>query len=281
MKNCIIGLPVYNSSQYINHTIQNINLLEECFDNTKIIFVYDNSKDNTLQLLNNYAKTKSNVTIYINSKERINNRTINIANARNIILKFIYDKINKDYDYFIMLDCNYNNYKTINNNILKKYLLREEEWDCLTFNQDYYYDIWALSIKPFYLSCWAWSRGDQVKNLMQKYITEVLSKCKEDELVSCLSAFNGIGIYKKDKFINCYYEGNYNIKYLQYLNCNLQYNINILKNISKNIIKNYYVGSRGIHYNQDCEHRNFHLMAIIKNNAKIKISPLYLFTCLQ
>jgi len=276
MENCIIGLPVYNASQYISHTIKNIELLEKCFKNTKIIFVYDKSKDNTLNLLKNYVKDKQNVTIYINEVERISNRTINIARARNKILEFIYSSNNnKDYKYFIMLDCNYNNYKTIDVEILKKYLLRED-WDCLTFNQDYYYDIWALSITPYYLSCWAWSCGHKVKDIMQKYITYVLSQCKEDDLVPCLSAFNGIGIYRKDKFINCYYEGNYHIKYLQYLKCNLNNNINILKNISKNVIKNYYVGSKGIHTNQDCEHRNFHLMAIIKNNARIRISPLYL-----
>jgi len=48
-------------------------------------------------------------------------------------LEFIYsNKDNIDYKYFIMLDCNYNNYKTIDIEILKKYLLRED-WDCLTF----------------------------------------------------------------------------------------------------------------------------------------------------
>ena len=66
MDNCIIGLPVYNASQYINHAIKNIELLEKCFKNTKIIFVYDKSKDNTLNLLKNYVKDKQNVTIYIN-----------------------------------------------------------------------------------------------------------------------------------------------------------------------------------------------------------------------
>ena len=47
MENCIIGLPIYNACQYISHTIKNIELLEKCFKNIKIIFVYDKSKDNT------------------------------------------------------------------------------------------------------------------------------------------------------------------------------------------------------------------------------------------
>jgi hypothetical protein len=168
MENCVIGLPVYNAAQYISHAIKNIELLEKCFKNIKIIFVYDKSKDNTINLLKNYVKNKQNVTIYINEVERISNRTINIARARNKILEFIYSSNNnKDYKYFIMLDCNYNNYKTIDVEILKKYLLRED-WDCLTFNQDYYYDIWALSITPYYLSCWAWSCGHKVKDIIQK-----------------------------------------------------------------------------------------------------------------
>lgn len=276
MEKCIIGLPIYNASQYIDGAIKNIEILEKCFKDTKIIFVYDKSKDNTLNILKDKTKYKENVTIYINDKERISNRTINIANARNKILQFIYsEKDNEDYKYFIMLDCNYNNNKRIDADILKKFLLRDD-WDCLTFNQEYYYDIWALSIKPYYLSCWAWTCGSQVTSFMQKYITKILSHTNKDELVSCLSAFNGIGIYRKDKFINCYYEGNYHIKYLQYLNCDLNTNIKLLKNISKNVIKNIYVGSGGIHKNQDCEHRNYHLMAIIKNNARIRISPLFL-----
>ena len=71
MENCIIGLPVYNAAQYISHTIKNIELLEKCFKNIKIIFVYDKSKDNTFNLLKNYVKDKENVTIYINEVERI------------------------------------------------------------------------------------------------------------------------------------------------------------------------------------------------------------------
>jgi hypothetical protein len=32
------------------------------------------------------------------------------------------------------------------------------------------------------------------------------------------------------------------------------------------------------HHDLDCEHRKFHLEAIKKNNARIRISPLFLFT---
>lgn len=278
MYSCIIGLPVYNAAKYIPFAISNISILKTLFNKVHIVFAYDDSNDNTINLLNNYAKNNNDVSIIIISKHNKNKskyRTVNISRARNVILNFIRSQ-REPFDFFIMLDCNYNNYMTIDKNVLSLYLDRTD-WDALSFNQNDYYDIWALSIFPYYLSCWAWSSGAAVSNTMKKYITNKLANCSHEKLVPCISAFNGISIYRSSKFLNCFYNGYYNTYLLSYLHCNLKLNISLLKNVSQTLIKNNYVGKNSILGNQDCEHRSFHAMAIIKNNAKICISPLCLF----
>ena len=276
MVSCIIGLPVYNAAKYIPRAIININILKTLFDKVLIVFVYDNSTDNTIELLNRFSEIDNDVSIIIsdNNLSKNNYRTVNIARARNLILNFIRSQ-KHSYDFFIMLDCNYNNYLTVDKQVLALYLDRTD-WDALSFNQKNYYDIWALSTTPYYLSCWAWSCGSNVSNIMKKHIVGILSNCHKDDLVPCISAFNGIAIYRCQKFLNCFYDGYYNTNYLTYLGCNLKHNISILKNASQTIIQNSYVGKNSNLGNQDCEHRSFHAMAIIINNAKIRISPLCL-----
>ena len=79
-----------------------------------------------------------------------------------------------------------------------------------------------------------------------------------------LSAFNGFAIYKTNKFINCRYDGSLNLNYIpkKLLLENIKFSGKMILNNEKK---------------QDCEHRSFHFEAIIKNHAKIRISPLCLF----
>jgi hypothetical protein len=170
--------------------------------------------------------------------------------------------------------------KYINIDNINKYLKRND-WDSLSFNRYNYYDIWALSINPYILSCWHWEEkqidSKYVVNIMEEYIInelENLNKLDNDKLLECYSAFNGFSIYRKDKFINCEYKNNIyeNVNIIKKLNSNLiDNNIQSLNNITKN--------NNILKYNliEDCEHRYFHLSAILKNNAKIRISPLIIF----
>jgi len=92
----------------------------------------------------------------------------------------------------------------------------------------------------------------------------------KNELFECYSAFNGLSIYKISKFINCSYDWDI-INTIKYIPDDiLLNNINVNKEKNINIIYN----NNGF---GDCEHRKFHLEAIQKNNAKIFISPLFLF----
>jgi len=270
--NCYICGCVLNCEKYLINVFKNIEKIGNIFDNYKIIIAYDISIDNSLKLLfdiKDKFKNICDIEIIVNKNPLSNYKTENIANARNSILNYIKnDKDNINYEYFIMMDVDDVSDKKINIDILYKYLIRDD-WDSLSFNREDYYDIWALSIKPYVVSCWHWA-DKQINSLfvvdmMKDYISKKLKELNSEDLLECYSAFNGFAIYRKDKFINSYYSNNI-FKSLYLIDNDLiKENIKIINQTIK------------INLLEDCEHRFFHLNAIKKYGAKIKISPHILF----
>jgi hypothetical protein len=98
---------------------------------------------------------------------------------------------------------------------------------------------------------------------MKEYVNNKLSKLNNNELLECISAFNGFGIYRLAKINNCEYEGILNLDLFD----------------QKDFVINQSILKRSFNFarKDDCEHRNFHVQMIKKNNARIRISPLILF----
>jgi hypothetical protein len=142
--------------------------------------------------------------------------------------------------------------------------LYRNDWDSLSFNKKPdYYDIWALSIRPYVFSYLHFNDVGSVLSNTKKYITGLLQKVPANGLLKCSSAFNGFAIYRMSKFLNCNYDGRIRLDLIpkNYLARNIQ--------INKSTIKTDLV--------EDCEHRAFHIEAINKNGARIRISPEILF----
>ena len=259
--NCCICGTLKNCEPYLNKVFENIEKIGSLFDNYVIILYYDKSSDNSLQILKEYQKKNDKLFFYVNQNLPSTYRTINIATGRNFCLGHIKENY-ADYNYFIMIDMDDVSCKDIELDILKKYLYRDD-WDGLSFNTSpKYYDLWALSLYPYFLSLYCWDDPDKMSKLIFNNVDESLKKLKENELLKCASAFNGFSIYKTEKFINCSYDGRLRNDLLPF---------NSILNINRII---------GFKYKKcydDCEHRAFHLEAIRKNDAKIRISPEILF----
>lgn len=257
--NCCICGSVKNCGLYLNNVFENIDKICSLFDDYKIIIYYDESTDNTLQILTEYQKVNPKLFIYINKEPLSEYRTFRIAKGRNVCLNFI-RKNHSDFPYFIMMDFDDVNSKEVNIEPIKK-VLNRDDWDSVSFNKPLYYDIWALSINPFYLSCA--HIGENAGKAMSKYIINILNNAKKDDLIQCASAFNGFAIYRTEKFLNCYYYGRLNLSLLP--KDLIKQNIDLFK------------GKFDYNKVEDCEHRYFHLMAIDKNQSRIKISPEIVF----
>jgi hypothetical protein len=259
MKCCICGT-VKNCSEYLDKIFFNMQVIGMLFQDYKIILYYDHSKDDTLDKLKKYKLMNPKYFhFYVNTDPPLPYRTHNIAKGRNKCLEIIREKYS-DYEYFIMMDCDDVCSGFLKQPLLHYYLMRND-WDSLSFNHpNGYYDVWALSKDPLFLSCSCFQNGQK---LYMNYITNIIQKTPANELIPCFSAFNGFAIYRTKKFLNCSYDGTSNNNYIppEFIQKNILAAGNILSTNLK----------------EDCEHRRFHFQAIKDNNARIRISPQCLF----
>jgi len=207
--------------------------------------------------LKNYKKTNEKMRFFVNKSPLLEYRTYRLALGRNYCLNEIKQNY-KDYQYFIVMDCDDICARDLKVQLLNNYLHRND-WDGLTFNHPIgYYDSWALSKAPYVLSCHHFKDAGQG----QRLITNIINKISPYKLIKCLSAFNGFAIYRTDKFLNCYYDGKFRIDYFP-----------------RNLIQENFKYSGGLINNdkEDCEHRHFHIQAVLQNNARMRISPRCLF----
>lgn len=256
---CICGT-VRNCGKYLDNIFANIKIISKSFSDYTIILYVDASSDNTIAKLQHYQAINPRLTLIINTEPLLKYRTHRIAKGRNKCLEVIRQNY-KDYEYFIMMDCDDRCSGKVNPNVLEKYLHKITNWDALSFNHPCgYYDCWALSIRPFVLSCHHFKDHGQ----WTRYIQTLLRMTPKNRLVNCLSAFNGFSLYRTAKFISGTYDGKFNFSYIP------------RKLIHENIRVSG-LPKRGVQTEQDCEHRKFHMQAVFKHNARIRISPDYLF----
>jgi len=263
-KNVCIGLCVYNNKLGLPFVLNNINKMTTVFEQINIIACYDESCDNSLEILTEYknSSTEINLDIIENAYGNRSSRTTNISNARNSIL----DKIRESYSehtYFIMMDSNeYSCIGDLNIDIIEEVLQRENEWDSISFDREAgYYDTWALSYDPYIYSFFHFVESSTVVSMMRVHFNDLLENAKNNDmnkLIPVYSAFNGFAIYKSKMFLNCSYSSTIDINYIP---------LDILqkeKDLTNCKIKNNY-------FFNDCEHRMFHMESIQKNGSKIMI----------
>tara|TARA_A100001011_G_scaffold293533_1_gene305431 strand:- start:1525 stop:2385 length:861 start_codon:yes stop_codon:yes gene_type:complete len=255
--------------QYIDCVFKNIEKLKEIFEIRLIYIAFDISSDNTKEKLLE-KKGTFNIELLENSKplikcskDRERERVLNICNARNRYMEKITNSTEKS-DYFIVMDMDDVCSEEMNINPIKDVINDSDNWDGITFDNTRYYDFWALSIKPFTVSCFI--SKDPVKTIRSMF--KKLEEQRKNSLkyMDCQSSFNGFGIYKTSLY-NSYYTP-FHSKQLHSIN-------DIVECLKKHDImyNNYFFKDNII----DCEHRSFHMMATQKNNARLKICKQQIF----
>lgn len=260
---CVICGTVKNCGPYLEKVFKNIEKIGGLFVSYNVIFAYDDSIDNTLELLQIFQAKfpEGKVEIYVETEPILPYRSYNIARARNHCLDLIRKKY-ADYEYFIMIDCDDVCSQEVKLGPLEFYLSEEMclKWDALSFNKKPYYDTWALSIYPYVFSNMHFANYERYGT----FIEDIIRRTPRGSLINCFSAFNGFAIYKTNKFIQHYYDPRPRIDLIpKHL---MQKNIDICGPM-------YFKGKAKL---VDCEHRSFHLMAV-NNGARIRIAPEVIF----
>ena len=284
--NCVIGLCVYNNERGLPSVLSNIVKISQSklFDKITVVAFYDASADKSYSILESFKNQHSKsgpgfshelieTVIISNHKKEIRmsfgnasrvidkSRTMRIANARNEILNYMRfahkrGQVNK---YFIMMDSNeYACVGQINIDTLRSAIQRSDEWDSISFDREAgYYDYWALSFDPHIYSFFHLQNKNETRQVMiASFATKLNASRDSQDLIPVYSAFNGFAVYKTNMFLNCSYSADIHIPLFP-------------KHLLPPKILN--------HFNNDCEHRKFHLEAIKKNSARIMVSPLSIF----
>jgi len=266
MNKCCICSAVKNVDMFIPKLVTNMRTIGSVFDDYRIVFFYDTSSDGTINLLRDQARICDKIEIVCNPEPLLDvPKTHHLAHARNGLLDVIRNKYS-DYEYFIMMDADEVCTAPVKMDIFNKNLARKD-WDALSFNKAFYYDLWALSMKHLPFSVWHF----QQPNGYQIYIDAInhlLTSCPGGELIPVFSAFNGFCIYRTKKFIDCNYDGRARQDLIpEYLlNKNIQ--------TAGKILPFHWAPQE---MSQDCEHRSFHFYATFNNGAEICISPEIIF----
>lgn len=268
--NCCICGTVRNCGRYLNKVFENIEKIGSIFNDYKIILYYDISRDNTLNILKEYQKKNPKLLFYVNKIPTSQFRTHRLAKGRNFCLKYVRD--NRDlYPYFIMLDMDDVNCKNLNAEPLRKCLNRND-WDGLSFNTNpCYYDIWGLSIRPFCFSYNHFDNNLKYHKIIANYVMNKLNKLEPGQLLPCISSFNGLSIYRTNKFLETYYDGR--VRLDLFPKVFIQSHATAQKSTALHYKDYGHIKARF----EDCEHRAFHQMARINSGARIMISPEILF----
>jgi hypothetical protein len=267
---CFCGT-VRNCAPFLERVLANIEILgTQCFQQFCIIIFYDESSDSSLKILLDYQKLyPKHVFIHVNHELLSPYRTWNLANARNFCVQFAFQHF-PSYDFLIMMDMDDVNCKNVRPKVLDKYLERND-WDALSFNtMPTYYDTWALSIYPYCFSHNHFERNGEVADEMRRYVTEMLNAMPSNQLLPCISAFNGFCIYRREKIKNCKYDGHFSLTKVP-----KDYIFTHGEKVKSKIVCKHFGHIDAS--KEDCEHRLFHISAIQKNQARICISPEKLF----
>ena len=265
----ICGTARYSRNDF-DAVFTNIEAMANRMQDYRIVIFYDKSNDNTLDRLRKFKAKNPKLILMENKEPMLPFRTERLAHARNTCLAKVLE-LNEvlHWDYFIVMDLDDVCAKPIKLPVLDYAFQNKDRWDSISFNRKDYYDIWALSYAPFYLS---YQHINDLPETSKKIISKDLAQLDKEDLLPVLSAFNGFAIYKINMFKNSTYKSKTIDNEIFFTREQITDNEN-----AYGATYGRFSGKQIEGVDSDCEHRYFHLFAHYNNGARIVISPKKIF----
>lgn len=263
----VISGIVFQCAVYLDAVFENIMRIISLFTDFRIVIEIDEGKDASLSILQTWKEKLHTRMILIQGRQSSSVRTENIAIARNIVLQEIQHIVqgsSLEAPFFIVMDMDDVCVHPIKLPVLRHVLDNEHVWDSVSFHRNPYYDLWALSYDPFYISCFHWKKN--IVELLIETVTKKFDALSPNEFFPVLSAFNGFAIYRTDIFLRCQYDWRFQSTQKYITPVMLSKNKKAMQpNVFKKTME------------MDCEHRFFHMSATFDHNARIRLCPRLLF----
>lgn len=197
---CIVGC-CRDVEPYIEKVLSNIDTIYSWWKECKVVIFENDSTDNTRKILQNWIESMGGHRQIVTEdglSTRIQGRVDRLAYIRNRLLFHV----PPTFDYMLMMDMD---------DITEKPIRKESfdscfgvnDWEVMTSNTDWYYDIWALRVPNIIeFDCWklyyeiiqqGFSNEDASWKAIEKY-KEWMSRVQN--ILPVYSAFNGAALYK-------------------------------------------------------------------------------------
>ncbi len=213
--NVIICGCARNSAQHLARIFRNLERLQSLFDKSFLLFVENDSTDQTVKLLNEWGRTQTlfKLLTYTGLDAVRASRTERLAFCRNIILQEIRSDTFVDYDCVIMLDMDEVNSAPIDIDGVSsalRFLTHSNNIGAVTAWQKNYYDLWALRDRVnFPIDIWECcltkslsgrlSDSEIYRSVLDEHSPSFISNCEPTEVTS---AFGGFAIYKRSALLS-------------------------------------------------------------------------------
>lgn len=135
-------------------------------------------------------------------------RVIRIINGRNALFKKVRQIVTRrnfreDHTLVGVIDLDDMNTPAWKVDTIQHSMDMINEWDVVSYNRPYYYDIWALRYPEYDVNCWA-PGIDNMKTIDTMRI-DIQSRLSQQALFEVYSAFNGLVFYKFQFIHDCDY----------------------------------------------------------------------------
>ena len=267
----IVGA-VYKCGTYLDAVFENIRAITTLFQNYQILIAYDESPDDTLNKLEAWKLKLPQLTI-LKGRKSSKRRTDNLVLARNRYLQAMNTLYaTQSFPYFIVMDFDDVCSEPIRLTVLQYMLAQSSKWEALSFpGKNSYYDIWALSCAPFWLSYLHFRNPNRALVCAKNFILREMIK---GEWIPVHSAFGGFAIYKSDPFLKCTYANSFrqNLSFLTpaMIQAHEQAVVSRMLPTWAQTLRKWIA-------DDDCEHRYFHFQATFGHRARMYIVPVALF----
>jgi len=221
--NIIIYGTIRNIEKYFSQSFTNLEILASYFKKTFIIIFENDSTDSTRDSLITWLNSNKleNIVKFIILEDNLDQkyplRATRLAYCRNKILDFIFqNNYDKEYEYAIHCDLDNRFWEIDYNSVCNSFQYPLDKWDVMTSvsRNKKYYDYWALRVENCWFnknifSCEAEWPETNFETKTHEFI-DILKKT--NNLLSCTSSFNGLGIYKLSSMKNSRYSSIFECK---------------------------------------------------------------------